>query len=344
MRRLDVPRHATTLTAMLHAALDAAGIAPAEVARLRLSTTLAANALLAGEAAPVALVATAGFTDTPDLGRQSRRDPDLWPPPPPTPRWMSPEPWRVKLRGRIGADGGEVQALALHDLDALRTLPPRTPVAICLLFAHRNPAHELAAAAHVAALRPDLPISLSHRVDPQPREFERMLATLTDAAVKPLALRLLRAQGLPEPWVMRADGGLAPLEEALARPLGACRRRAGDSARGGGRGRDRPRHRLHHHRGQPAPRWRTACGARRVAGRDVAARRDAGCREPAPRRRDGAAPPGRAAAPRPAACTGRPGLPGRHHAHADRRRAALWPAAWNHGAAAGDGAARNGRP
>lgn len=214
-----VPRGAAGLAAMLHAALAAAGIAPQEVARLRLSTTRAANALLAGEAAPVALVATAGFTDTPDLGRQSRRDPDLWPPPAPTPPWMAPEGWRVPLRGRIGADGSEVETLRLDDLDRLRSLPPGTPVAICLLFAHRNPAHELAAAERIAALRPDLPLSLSHRVDPQAREFERMLATLTDASLKPLVTPLLRAEGLPEPWVMRADGGIAPLGEALAHPL-----------------------------------------------------------------------------------------------------------------------------
>jgi N-methylhydantoinase A len=212
------PREAS-LPAMLHGALMDAGIAPAEVARLRLSTTLAANALLAGQAAPVALVATAGFTDLPELGRQSRRDPDLWPPPPPTPPWLSPEAWRIALPGRIGADGHEAEPLSLRALDAVRALPPATPVAICLLFAHRNPAHELDAAARIAALRPDLPLSLSHRVDPQPREFERTLATLVDAALKPLA-GAFQAEGLPEPWLMRADGGLAPLAEVLARPLG----------------------------------------------------------------------------------------------------------------------------
>jgi N-methylhydantoinase A len=57
-------------------------------------------------------------------------------------------------------------------------------------------------------------------VDPQPREFERMLATLADASLKPLAARFLHAEGLPAPWVMCAEGGIAPLAEAMARPLG----------------------------------------------------------------------------------------------------------------------------
>jgi N-methylhydantoinase A len=133
---------------------------------------------------------------------------------------MSPEAWRFPLRGRIAADGSEAEALALDELDALRELPRGTPVALCLLFAHRNPAHELAAAMRIAALRPDLPTSLSHRVGPHPREFERMLATLADASLKPLAARLLQVEGLPAPWVMRAEGGLVPLAEALERPLG----------------------------------------------------------------------------------------------------------------------------
>jgi N-methylhydantoinase A len=47
-----------------------------------------------------------------------------------------------------------------------------------------------------------------------------MLATLVDAALKPLAARLLRVGGLPEPWVMRAEGGVVPLADVLARPLG----------------------------------------------------------------------------------------------------------------------------
>jgi N-methylhydantoinase A len=218
-RIAKVPRRDVPLAALVQDALAAARIAPAQVARLRLSTTLAANALIAGGAAPVALVATQGFVDLPELGRQSRRDPDLWPCPPPTPPWLSPESWRIGLPGRIDARGQEVAPLALDALDAVRALPPGTPVALCLLFAHRNPAHEIAAAARIAALRPDLPLSLSHRVDPQPREFERMLATLVDASLKPLAAAF-DMEGLPAPWLMRAEGGVMPMADAMARPLG----------------------------------------------------------------------------------------------------------------------------
>ncbi|MBU8539384.1 hydantoinase/oxoprolinase family protein [Falsiroseomonas tokyonensis] len=209
------------LGATVAALLAQAGIAPAEVARLRLATTLATNALVNGTAGPVALVATRGFADVPDLGRQSKRDPMDEAPPPPTPHWLSPPDLRCEIGGRIDARGEEVEPL--EGLDAvlahLARLPPGASAAICLLFAPLNPAHELAVAQAIAAARPDLRLSLSHQVDPGPREFERTLATLADAALKPLAAA--RLSGLtPAPWVLRAEGGLAPLAEALDHPLG----------------------------------------------------------------------------------------------------------------------------
>lgn len=188
------------------------------MARLRLSTTLATNALASGTASPSALITSAGFTGLPELGRQSRLDPDDQDPPPPTPAWLSPAEWRLGLPGRIAADGTEAEPLDLAGLPAfLAGLPTGTPVAVCLLFSPLHAGHERAVAEAIAAARPDLPLSLSHRVDPALREFERMLATLADAALKPLLAQAM--EGLPAPWVLRADGMLAPLEAALASPL-----------------------------------------------------------------------------------------------------------------------------
>ncbi|WP_439596353.1 hydantoinase/oxoprolinase family protein [Falsiroseomonas sp.] len=219
---LKQARDATApLGATVTALLTQAGIAPVEVARLRLATTLATNALVNGTAGPVALVATRGFVDVPDLGRQSKRDPMEEAPPPPTPPWLSPPDLRCEVGGRIDARGVEVEPLdgVADALAHLAALPQGAAVAICLLFAPLNPAHELAVAQAIAAARPDLRLSLSHQVDPGLREFERTLATLADAALKPLAAA--RLSGLtPAPWVLRAEGGLAPLAEALDHPLG----------------------------------------------------------------------------------------------------------------------------
>ncbi|MFN6956435.1 MAG: hydantoinase/oxoprolinase family protein [Acetobacteraceae bacterium] len=196
-------------------------IAPAEVATIRIATTLPANALLTGEASPVALITTAGFTDLPDLGRQSRRDPDDPDPPPPTPPWLSPPGWRFGLPGRIAPDGSEAEPLDEAALRAIvAALPAGVPVAVCLLFAHRNPAHEL----RVLEALPHA--TLSHRVDRAPREFERMLTTLAAASLAPLLKRSLGSlagrlagAGLPPPCFGTAEGGQADAAEALAAPL-----------------------------------------------------------------------------------------------------------------------------
>ncbi len=197
-------------------------VPPGAVRSIRIATTLAANALLDGTAAPVALITNRGFTDLPELGRQSRRDPDALDPPPSTPPWLTPEAWRIGLRGRIAADGSEAAPLEPPDPAAL----PDAPIAVCLLFAHRNPAHELAVEAAIRAARSHAAVSLSHRVNGAPGEFERMLATLADAALRPLlAARFealgaaLVASGLPAPLFHDATGTMKDAAAALDAPL-----------------------------------------------------------------------------------------------------------------------------
>ncbi len=216
-RIAKLPRaEATDLAAAIIDFCTAEAITPASIT---IATTLPANAILTGTASPVVLLTTQGFEDLPDLGRQSRRDPDALDPPPPTPAWLSPPHCRFGLPGRIDAHGAEVLPLDLTTLPAL----PDLPVAACLLFAHRNPAHEQAIA---AALPAGTALSLSHRVDPETREFERMLATMLDASLKPLVARTLApvakalvAAGLPAPCFALADGRTATAEAALAAPL-----------------------------------------------------------------------------------------------------------------------------
>ncbi len=216
------PREEEPVAALL-AMLRRWQVAPGAVRSIRIATTLAANALLDGTASPVALITNRGFCDLPELGRQSRRDPDALDPPPPTPTWLAPESWRVGLGGRIAADGSEVAPLELPDPATM----PDAPIAVCLLFAHRNPAHELAVEAAIRAARPDAAISLSHRVSAAPGEFERMLATLADAALRPLLAARFGAlgtalveAGLPAPLFLDANGAQREAAAALAAPLG----------------------------------------------------------------------------------------------------------------------------
>lgn len=128
----------------------------------------------------IALICTEGFADVLTLARQNRADPyALHVPASPWPELL-PAAWRIAARGRIDATGTEVAPLDLAGvLNALAALPrPPAGIAISLLFAQRNPAHERALAQRIAQLWPDLPVACSHAVLPQDGEYERTLATV----------------------------------------------------------------------------------------------------------------------------------------------------------------------
>jgi N-methylhydantoinase A/oxoprolinase/acetone carboxylase beta subunit len=210
--------------AAVRAALEAAGAAPGDVETFAHGMTVATNALLEGSGARTALVATEGFTDVVELGRQARRE--LYrlcaahPAPlvPPDRRFGAPE--------RMGPDG-VIEAL---DAKAAATLADEVAgcepeaVAICLLHAYRHPEHEQAVRdALRERLGEDLHISLSHETVGTFREYERAATTEVDAALSPLLAAYLRRlvqsseeEGLPTPAIMQSSGGLADIDDAAA--------------------------------------------------------------------------------------------------------------------------------
>lgn len=209
--------------------LDAHAISPASVVRLVHGSTIVTNLLLEQKGAPVAVMTNAGFADVLTIGRQSRRDLYAVPVRPQVPQALFPAQLRATVGGRIDAQGREIEPLGEPAVEAaLRHWVEHgvQSAAICLLHACRNPVHELRVRELALTCAPTLHISLSHEVDPQPREFERFLAAALDAYAKPSARRYLGtivdgclALGLPAPQVMRSNGFLAACEAALERPL-----------------------------------------------------------------------------------------------------------------------------
>jgi N-methylhydantoinase A/oxoprolinase/acetone carboxylase beta subunit len=209
---------------------DEHGIAPRTITRFCHGTTVATNAVLERKGARIGLIATEGFADVLVLGRQMRRQMYDLALKPETPLWLAPEERRVEVRERLAADGTVVTPL---DEDSARAAIARLlaegveAIAVSLLFAFANPAHERRIAALIAEAAPGLPVSLSSSVDPAFREYERTVVTAFDAHVKPrVATYLARigeelaTRGVPSPLrVMQSRGGLAGSATALARPV-----------------------------------------------------------------------------------------------------------------------------
>src|SRR5881409_3421246 len=210
----------------IRALLDDAGVRPDEVRAVVHGTTLATNALIEKKGAKTALLTTEGFRDALEIGREGRYDMyDLFidPPSPLVPRHLRREvPERLLADGSIARAIDEVAArLVLAELaqDGVEAL------AICLLHAYVNPAHEarLVALAHEAI--PGVFVSCSSEVVPEIREYERASTTCANVYVAPLMARYLedlerRLAELQIPgqlYIMQSSGGIAvPL---LARRL-----------------------------------------------------------------------------------------------------------------------------
>ncbi|MEA2219568.1 MAG: N-methylhydantoinase, partial [Solirubrobacteraceae bacterium] len=200
-------------------ALERAGADAGDVELFAHGMTVATNALLQGSGARTVLVATEGFTDVVELGRQARADLYRLCAARPAPL-VAPE-LRVAAPERMGPDG---VLRALEDpaalADAVAAHEPEA-VAVVLLHAYAHPGHERAIADALARRLPDVHVSLSHEVVGTFREYERAATTEVDAALSPLLARYLRrllqraAQaGLPEPRIMQSSGGLAAADLA----------------------------------------------------------------------------------------------------------------------------------
>jgi N-methylhydantoinase A len=201
--------------------LGRAGAEPADVQGFTHGMTVGTNALLEERGARTALVATRGFADLLEIGRQNR--PSLYHPCRPKPRPLVEAELKYEAAERIGAQG-VVEELADEEIAGLVERVRGNgaeSVAVCLLFAFSDPAHERRIASALREALPDVHVSTSHEVLPAFREYERFSTTVIDAYLSPLLGRYLgslaaacRERGLAEPEVMRSSGGTADASEA----------------------------------------------------------------------------------------------------------------------------------
>jgi N-methylhydantoinase A len=198
------------------------------VAFVGLGTTVMTNALLERKGAPTALITTAGFRDLLEIGRQTRPhtfDPFVSKPDP-----LIPRQWRVEVNERMTADGAALTALDSESVErAMAQLMGAgvQAVAVCLLNAYANPAHEIAVARALRERWPQVHVSVSTDVLPEFREFERLSSTVVNAYLMPVARDYLgkfaaevKALGIAQgACVMNSGGGIMTPEQAGERPI-----------------------------------------------------------------------------------------------------------------------------
>ena len=209
--------------------LHETGIEASRIHSIVHGTTLITNTVLERNGAKVGLLATEGFRDVLEMGRESRYDVDdlfLPPVPPLVPRHL-----RLGVRGRMRADGSVHEPLDTADVArAVRWLVEEQGVeALAIAFMHsfRNPAHEQEALAVVRRLYPHLLVTLSSEVAPEIREFERTSTACVNAYVQPrvhgylsrLSADLAGIGFAGELSIMLSGGGVTTVEDARRFPV-----------------------------------------------------------------------------------------------------------------------------
>ena len=208
--------------------LGQAAIRGGDIDQVFHATTIATNAVLERKGAPTSLITTAGFRDVLIIGRQKRYETyDLYidKPEPLVPRRNI-----LEVTERMDQNGAVVTPLdgASLDLaiDALLAAGHQT-VAVSLLHAYANPAHEQAIARRIRERAPGIAVSLSSEISPKFREYERTNTTVANAYVSPIVAHYLarleaalKQHGYDrELFIMQSSGGLVTPAIAKAYPI-----------------------------------------------------------------------------------------------------------------------------
>ena len=188
-------------------------------------TTVGTNTLLQRKGARVAFVTTAGFEDSIEIGRQNRpklydfffeKDPALAPP-----------ELRFGVEERTSAEGKVLRHVDRTAITALASrIKAQKPeaIAISLLFSFANPENERLVAEELSGV--GVPLSISHQILPEFREYERASTVLVNAYLQPVMQTYLhRLQKRAEKtnrsriFVMQSSGGITTLATAADQPV-----------------------------------------------------------------------------------------------------------------------------
>ena len=211
--------------------LELCGANSDDVMRLVHGTTVATNAILEHKGAKIGILITKGFRDTLIMGRGIRRelyniflDSE-------TPLFLCPRERMMEINERLDSKGQVLNDLDEDDVikatDFLVKNHGVQAIAVCYLFSFLNPAHEERTQQIIQELYPNVRVSISSRVNPRFREYERLGVTAFDAYVGPAMESYVRKlnDGITERGidvvlqVMQSRGGITSAEMCAEKPV-----------------------------------------------------------------------------------------------------------------------------
>jgi len=205
-----------------------AGVDASKISMVIHGTTLVTNALIERRGARTAFITTQGFRDVIEMRNENRFEQyDL--------NIVLPKPLvdrahRLTLSERMAATGKVLKPLDQSEVEAVAAKVAGggyEAVAVGLMHAYANPAHERAMADALATACPGVLVSTSSAVSPQMREFERFNTVIANAYVQPMAkaylgrlVDRLSAIGISCPvFLMHSGGGIISVETAMQFPV-----------------------------------------------------------------------------------------------------------------------------
>jgi N-methylhydantoinase A len=194
-------------------------------------STIIINALTERKGVKTGLITTKGFRDVLEITRANR--PDLYnlyytKPVPFVPRHL-----RLEVGERVNYKGEVLESLNEDDVRQAAEFFEKggiEAIAVCFLHAYANLDHEARCGQLLRELLPHIPVTLSHEITREWREYERTNTTVLNAYVQPIAVQYLNTleedlheMGMgPVAHIMQSNGGIATFEAARRAPIKTC--------------------------------------------------------------------------------------------------------------------------
>jgi N-methylhydantoinase A len=211
--------------------LEKSGINVADTSFFVHGSTIIINALTERKGVKTGLITTKGFRDVLAITRANR--PDIYnmyytKPVPFVPRYL-----RLEVRERVNYKGEELEPLSEDDVRQAAEFFEKEgieAIAVCFLHSYASPDHEARCGELLRELLPDVPVTLSHEITKEWREYERTNTAVLNAYVQPIAVHYLNTlekdlseMGMgPVEHIMQSNGGIATFEMARQAPIRTC--------------------------------------------------------------------------------------------------------------------------